>query len=269
MTENKDVQQAHSAIFVPSVPIPDNAVPVKGPDFTSHHDLLTLLDGYGSIGFQATSLKQAIDVINEMRKWRLSDEPLAEDEEDDGQRQNTKCKIMLGFTSNLISSGLRDIIRYLVQHNHVSGICTTAGGIEEDLIKCLAPTYIAPEGRFDADGATLRKQGLNRIGNLVVPNNNYCSFEDWVMPVLDQLVVEQKQGTVWAPSTVIDRLGREIKNEESYLYWAHKVCLIPLSSFPFKRQHIYRMASQYSALLLQTVLLAICSGLIPTEQKYL
>ena len=38
----------------------------------------------------------------------------------------------------------------------------------------------------------MRVKGLNRIGNLVVPNDNYCKFEDWVMPILDKMVEEQK-----------------------------------------------------------------------------
>ena len=132
---------------------------------------------------------------------------------------------MLGYTSNLISSGLRDIIRFLVQHRYISGIVTTAGGIEEDLIKCLGNTYLTPQGRFDVEGADLRKRGLNRIGNLIVPNDNYCKFEDWVMPIFDEMVKEQEEGTRWSPSTVIARLGKEINNEESVLYWAYKVCL--------------------------------------------
>ena len=41
-------------------------------------------------------------------------------------------------------------------------------------------------------GRDLRAKGLNRIGNLVVPNDNYCKFEDWVMPILDKMVEEQK-----------------------------------------------------------------------------
>lgn len=45
-----------------------------------------------------------------------------------------------------------------------------------------------------SDGATLRKRGLNRIGNLIVPNDNYCKFEDWLMPVLDTMLEEQKSG---------------------------------------------------------------------------
>lgn len=68
-------------------------------------------------------------------------------------------------------------------------IVTTAGGVEEDLIKCLAPTYI---GDFHLEGKSLRQHGINRIGNLLVPNNNYCLFEDWVIPILDEMLTEQK-----------------------------------------------------------------------------
>ena len=66
---------------------------------------------------------------------------------------------------------------------------TTAGGVEEDLIKCLAPTYL---GDFYLKGKSLRLKGINRIGNLLVPNNNYCKFEDWVMPILDAMHEEQQ-----------------------------------------------------------------------------
>jgi deoxyhypusine synthase len=127
----------------------------------------------------------------------------------------------LGYTSNLISSGLREVILHLVKHKHVSAIVTTAGGIEEDFIKCLNPTYL---GDFHLDGAELRRKGMNRIGNLVVPNDNYCKFEDWVTPILDKMLEEQNAtGDVWTPSKVIRRLGKEINHEESVYYWAYKV----------------------------------------------
>lgn len=99
-------------------------------------------------------------------------------------------------------------------------IVTTAGGVEEDFIKCLAPTYI---GDFALDGKLLRENGINRIGNLLVPNDNYCKFEDWVMPILDEMVEEQKRtGLPWSPSKVISRLGEKINNEESIYFWAAK-----------------------------------------------
>lgn len=59
----------------------------------------------------------------------------------------------MGYTSNLVSSGLREVIRYLCEHKLVDVIVTTAGGVEEDFIKCLAPTYI---GEFDLDDKKLR-----------------------------------------------------------------------------------------------------------------
>ena len=139
--------------------------------------------------------------------WRLIHEPITNSENesdeylDEEVRKSTKCKIFFGYTSNLISSGLRDIIRFLCQHRlvmlthnwidvvQVDVIVTTAGGIEEDFIKCLAPTYI---GDFHYPGRELRAKGLNRIGNLIVPNENYCKFEDWLTPILDKLLEEQK-----------------------------------------------------------------------------
>lgn len=83
-------------------------------------------------------------------------------------------------------------------------------------------------GAFSTPGAELRAKGLNRIGNLLVPNANYCAFEDWVVPILDTMLSEQEaaKGTEaefhWTPSKVIHRLGKEINNEESVYYWAYK-----------------------------------------------
>lgn len=64
----------------------------------------------------------------------------------------------------------------------------------------MAPTFA---GDFHLRGKELRAQGLNRVGNMLVPNSNYCAFEDWVMPILDAMLAEQKQGTHWTPSKVI------------------------------------------------------------------
>src|SRR3984885_11944331 len=164
-------------------------------------------------------------MISLQRKWRLSDEPVEEDEDDyylqPDIRAQTRCKIFLGYTSNLVSSGLREVILHLVKHKHVAVLVTTAGGIEEDFIKCLGKTYLA---EFNMDGADLRKKGMNRIGNLIIPNDNYCKFEDWLTPILDAMLEEQKESAeVWTPSSFIRRLGKEINNEESVYYWAYKV----------------------------------------------
>eukprot|EP00042_Codosiga_hollandica_P030652 m.179163 g.179163 ORF g.179163 m.179163 type:complete len:427 (-) comp53416_c0_seq1:66-1346(-) len=175
-------------------------------------------------GYQATSLGQAVQQLNEMLRWRLSDEPVAEDEDEElrdlEERKKVRCKVFFGYTSCLISAGMRESIRYLVENSMVDVIVTTAGGIEEDFIKTMADTYV---GDFALKGVELRKQGLNRIGNLLIPNDNYCAFENWIMPILDQMLIEQKtQGVLWTPSKLIARLGKEINNPQSVYYWAYK-----------------------------------------------
>lgn len=220
---------AASAVLKPSAPVAGDMQKVGGIDFNKHIttpiSVEHLIDGMALAGFQSSSVASAVRIINSMIAWRDPDNP------------SSRTTIFLGYTSNLISSGLRDVIRYLVQHKHVSAIVTTAGGVEEDLIKCLGPTYI---GSFSLPGAMLREQGLNRIGNLLVPNDNYCKFEDWVVPILDRMLLEQEVSRtntaaknaslpttfdheppfIWSPQAVTRRLGAELNHDDSVLTWA-------------------------------------------------
>jgi deoxyhypusine synthase len=97
--------------------------------------------------------------------------------------------------------------------------------VEEDFIKCMGKTYL---GSFSTPGAALRAKGMNRIGNLIVPNDNYCHFEDWIMPILDTMLEEQEASKTaeeplhWTPSKIIARLGKVINDESSVYYWAYK-----------------------------------------------
>ncbi|MCJ1313219.1 Deoxyhypusine synthase [Agyrium rufum] len=212
---------ATSAVLKPSDPVAKDMRKVTGIDFNAYEGrditVKELVSGMTNMGFQASAVGEAIRIINDMRSWR-------------DPKTCRRTTIFLGYTSNLISSGLRETLRYLVQHKHISAIVTTAGGVEEDLIKCLAPTYL---GSFATGGASLRAAGMNRIGNLIVPNSNYCAFEDWVVPILDTMFAEQEASKndpavasedrlVWTPSEVIRRLGKEINDQSSVCYWAWK-----------------------------------------------
>ncbi|KAK9809967.1 hypothetical protein WJX72_002749 [[Myrmecia] bisecta] len=204
--------------------MPSTSTTISGWDFNRGNDLNGIMDAMLHTGFQATSLGQAIVEINRMLRWRLSSEEITERDSNEyhdlARRAAVRCKIFLGFTSNLVSSGVREHVRYLAEHHMVDVIVSTAGGIEEDIIKCLGSTYI---GDFHLKGAELRAQGLNRIGNMLVPNSNYCLFEDWIMPILDAMLREQQEdGVRWTPSKFIARLGKEIKDPRSIYYWAAK-----------------------------------------------
>jgi len=132
-----------------------------------------------------------------------------------------RATVFLGCTSNLVSAGTRETIRWLLQHKKVDCLVTTAGGIEEDIIKCLAPHYL---GDFALKGAELRAKGINRIGNLLVPNRNYCLFEDWFSPLLGSMLDEQlaRPGFYWSPASMIHKMGEAINDPQSICYWAWK-----------------------------------------------
>jgi len=99
-------------------------------------------------------------------------------------------------------------------------IVTTCGGIEEDFIKCMGDFYI---GEFDIDGAMLRDNSVNRIGNILVHNQNYENLEAFCLPIIQEMHEEQKKtGRIFSPSQMIYRMGGRINNPDSIYYWCHK-----------------------------------------------
>eukprot|EP01089_Gocevia_fonbrunei_P020036 TRINITY_DN7304_c0_g1_i3.p1 TRINITY_DN7304_c0_g1~~TRINITY_DN7304_c0_g1_i3.p1 ORF type:complete len:373 (-),score=57.74 TRINITY_DN7304_c0_g1_i3:43-1161(-) len=225
MSTNKVPSAVASAVLVKSEAIPENTPVVKGWDFNNGRDYDGILQSYITTGFQALNFGRAVEEINAMLAWDLSEVPFnAETENDDLEnienRKKVKTKIFLGYTSNLVSSGLRETIRWLAEHKMIDAIVTTAGGIEEDIIKCKHPTYL---GSFELPGGELRSKGINRIGNLLVPNSNYCFFEDWTMPIFDKMLAKQKsKGKIYTPSSMIRLFGKHINDPSSIYYWCYK-----------------------------------------------
>jgi deoxyhypusine synthase len=173
---------------------------ILGYDFNRGIDYEKILDSYGSMGLQASNFTKAVDIINEMIK--------------------ENAFIYLGYTSNMVTSGNREIIRYLTEHKKVGVLVTSAGGVEEDIIKCLGNFKL---GDFKASGKELREKGINRAGNIFIPNSRYCDFEDFIIPVFEEIYEKQKStGEVISPSELIWKIGEKINNPASIYYWAWK-----------------------------------------------
>jgi len=232
-----------SAVLGESATLPAGTPQCRGHDFEIDSGIDGLMKSLLSTGFQATNVGLAIEQIQQMRDWRMSHVAWKEGDDtalqDPAVRQRIRARVFFAYTSNQISCGQREVIKFLVKHKMVDVIVTTAGGIEEDIIKCFEPTFI---GDFKLSGRELRKKGINRIGNLLVPNKNYCEFEDWFSPLIEKMHDEQDEAAmewarelakrepdsdepmhprfVWTPSKIIHRLGTEIDNPDSVLYWA-------------------------------------------------
>merc|ERR1712142_866576 len=118
------------AVLIESAAMPDDAVTVEGYDFNQgiHYD--KLLASMKRTGFQALHFGQAVEEINLMLQCR--DQPLGEINEyiDEKFKPRSNCTIFLGYTSNMASAGVRDVIRFLVEHKLVDVLVSTAGGIK-------------------------------------------------------------------------------------------------------------------------------------------
>ena len=88
-----------------------------GYDFNNGVDFSKLFESYKYFGFQATNLGNAIDIVKEMITWKLSHDPIDPEDSDYYKepkiRESTRCTIYLGYTSNMVSCGLRETFRYL------------------------------------------------------------------------------------------------------------------------------------------------------------
>lgn len=94
-----------------------------GYDFNSGLDYHEVLKAMTFSGFQATNFGLAVGEIKQMLDQRnipLTEDQLDSLEEDEFIRRKYSCSIFLGYTSNMVSSGIRETIRFLVQHKLVS-----------------------------------------------------------------------------------------------------------------------------------------------------
>ena len=129
------------------------------------------------------------------------------------------CVKFLSFTSNMISSGLRETFAQMCKERMADAIITSIGSVEEDLMKCSGKFGI---GSFEQDDMDLNARGVNRIGNILVKNAHYVRLEKTLQLFFEKEYQKQmKIGRPLAPHEIIDDLGATIKDESSFLHWAH------------------------------------------------
>ncbi|NCN87239.1 deoxyhypusine synthase family protein [archaeon] len=172
---------------------------VKVKDFKWHQGIKVseLVDSLGQVGFQSVELAKAKEVIVKMKK--------------------DNAKIFLTFTSNMVTSGLRGFFAQLISYKIPDFLVTTAGSIEEDIMKSIGEEFQI--GSFEADDVELHEKGINRVGNLMINTEGYMKFEDWINFHLEKCYLKKKN---WAVSELLRELGLFLEDENSILYQAAK-----------------------------------------------
>lgn len=130
---------------------------------------------------------------------------------------NTKdCVKFLSFTADIIATGTRGVIRELVKRKLVDVIITTCGTLDHDVARCWRDYY---KGGFIMNDSKLHQEGLNRLGNVLVPNDSYgVIIEKKIQAMLTDLYKEGKKEL--STTELCREIGLRCCDETSILYWA-------------------------------------------------
>jgi len=151
----------------------------------------------GSGGFTAKKLGLACDITRRMLREK-------------------DCTVFLSFPACIVSTGTRGVIRKLVEEKLVDVIVTTCGTLDHDLARVWKKYY---HGEFLADDAELHRQGINRLGNIFIPNESYgVVLERRMQPILEELYGDGRH-TVSTRELALE-FGRRLTDKKSILYWA-------------------------------------------------
>lgn len=167
-------------------------------------DLIRNLSNVG--GFQAQELYRAYEILREMFN-------------------DKNCIKVLSFPADIISTGIRGVIKDILRKKLFDIVITTAGTVDHDIARLTKDYYV---GYFEADDIFLKEKGIMRLGNVFIPEENYGpNIESVLRPILREIAEEYTKKGIFKISTyeLIWEIGKRLekfdKKEESIIYWSY------------------------------------------------
>ncbi|MCW4018516.1 MAG: deoxyhypusine synthase [Candidatus Bathyarchaeota archaeon] len=150
-------------------------------------------------GFTAGKLATGVNILEDMIKAK-------------------GCVNFLSFPADIIATGTRGVIKELVKKKLVDIIITTCGTLDHDVARCWKEYY---KGNFMMSDSKLHREEVNRLGNVLVPNDSYgIILEQKIQAMLNDLYKEGKREL--STAELSREIGLRCCDETSILYWAAK-----------------------------------------------
>ncbi len=173
--------------------------PVKDIEIDSNTSIEKIFEELSkSGGFESVNLSDGLDILAKM----ISDE---------------NCLKFVSFVGAVVSTGLRGIIKDMIKNKWFDVAITTCGALDHDIAKHYANYN---EGSFTMDDNELADQNIHRLGNVLVPMENYGPLiEEKMQAFLEE---EYKNGVKEMTTAEICKMIGKHLGEDSFLYWAYK-----------------------------------------------
>lgn len=150
-------------------------------------------------GFGAKNLATAADILKSM----IADK---------------NCFKFLSFPACLVATGLRGAIAQAIEKGWFDAVITTCGTLDHDLARAWGGNYF--HGSFELDDEKLHQIEVNRLGNVLVPNESYgIPLEKRMNPILEELAREKQD---WSGHELVHQFGKRLEDENSIIHQCAK-----------------------------------------------
>lgn len=173
-------------------------IEVKDYEINNNIDVKKLIQQMEeSGGFTSKKLATGIQILNDMMR-------------------DKECLKFLSFPADIIATGTRGIIRDFVKNKMFDVIITTSGTLDHDIARSYKKYY---HGSFEMNDVELHQKGINRLGNVLVPNESYgIIVEDKMNEFLKKISEKTKEIST---HELVWELGKNM-DQDSIAYWAAK-----------------------------------------------
>lgn len=166
-------------------------------DYRVHANMTVceLIDSLGKAhGFMASHVFKASATLGEMLK-------------------DPEVTRILSFTGNLVSTGVRGVLTQMVRGKWFHAVITTCGAVDHDIARGTGHGYF--KGEWMYDDTMLYNIGVHRLGNILIPVENYgVAIEKFTRALLEDLTKVKKK---WSVSEILHEAGKRINDENSIL----------------------------------------------------
>jgi len=149
-------------------------------------------------GFESRNLADGLSVLTEMINEK-------------------ECINFLSFVGAIISTGLRGVVKDMIENKWFDVVITTCGALDHDIARHFSNYN---EGSFALDDAKLADENLHRLGNVLVPMDSYGPLIEKKMQLF--LEEEYNNGTREMSSEDVCKMIGKHLGDDSFLYSAYK-----------------------------------------------
>ena len=186
--------------------------PVKDISIDGKTSVNEIIGKFGSSGgFTAKKLAVGVDIVESMVK-------------------DKDCLRFLSFPACIIATGARGVVKDMLKRKMFDIVITTCGTLDHDIARVYEDYY---HGDFMMDDRELRDRGVNRLGNVLVPNESYGiiledKFKEFLPKIFAGFSEEQKRKgistheLVWRIGELMEKDPQAKRKEDSIVYWCWK-----------------------------------------------